>query len=724
MITKISINNIATYKTYIELNDLKKINFIFGANGSGKTTISRILDQASNYPNCLLHWLGGIPIKILVYNKDFVERNFNQENTVKGVFTLGDDQVESERQIALLRPQIDNTSTEIQRLNVQLNGKISEKSALEPIIQEKCWKKKQKYDLFFEEAFTGFRNSAEKFKDKVLFEAQNNKLSVLSLDELKEKAQTIYSKDIKKYETIPTFDASNLIQIESNEILKKIIIGDQDIDIAKLIKTLENIDWVRQGRKHFEKSSPICPFCQQTTQKDFSNKLNNFFSETYSQEVKEIEQLVSLYTEYSANILDVINTIFNQNPPFLKVELFQAENLILQERITLNKGLLQKKLSEPSLKIFLEPLNPIISKILNFIQDANTDIKQHNLIVQNLASEKQDLTGKVWKYIANELEIDLKDYLQNKSLLEKAINGMSNSLEQKKIKLNQLESQIKEYENKSTSILPTVNEINNLLLSFGFTSFRIEAMDEQGHYKICRLNGDDASRSMSEGEKTFITFLYFYSLIKGSHSASGIIENRIVVFDDPISSLDSDILYIVSSLIKGVFDDIRSPNSLIKQVFILTHNVYFHKEITFNQKRERSATLSEESFWMVKKNLNGSIVEKCMENPIRSAYELLWSDIKTSNQSSLTIQNTLRRILENYFTMWGGKSKDEICNLFENNDKLICQSLFSWVNDGSHSIHDDLYINHGQQTNDAYLRVFKEIFYKAGQDGHYEMMTR
>ncbi len=132
--------------------------------------------------------------------------------------------------------------------------------------------------------------------------------------------------------------------------------------------------------------------------------------------------------------------------------------------------------------------------------------------------------------------------------------------------------------------------------------------------------------------------------------------------------------------------------------------------------------MGDETFWMVKKNSSGSTIEKCSENPIRSAYELLWSDIKTNNQSNLTIQNTLRRILENYFTMWVVE-KDEICDLFEGNEKLICQSLFAWVNDGSHSIHDDLYINHGQQTNESYLTVFKEIFNKSGQIGHYQMMT-
>lgn len=729
MLTEIHINNIATYYEPTKLDGLKKINFIFGANGSGKTTISRILDQAPNYPQCSLQWLGGLPIKILVYNRDFIEQNFNQENTVRGVFTLGDDQVEAERQIALLRPQVDSTNTDIQRLNIQLNGqnnqggKIAERAALEPEIQTKCWQKKQLHDPYFQEAFTGFRNSAERFKEKILHEKQTNTSTLLSLEALKEKAQTIYSKNVERYEAIPTFDASQLIQFESNKILQKVIVGNQDVNISKLIETLGNIDWVKHGREHFEKSYPSCPFCQQIAPPNLADELKLFFSETYSQEVNDVERLFNLYTEISNRVLDVIQRIGSQNSPFLKMELFQAESQILNERIERNKIHLQKKLSEPSLKISLEPLEDIVNKILSIIQDANNNITQHNLVVQNLDSEKQSLTSQVWKYIVNELDSDLANYFHNKNRLEATINGMNDSLQQKIALLDELKEQIRQHERRSTSILPTANEINDLLQSFGFISFRISSVDQQGHYKICRANGDDASRSLSEGEKTFITFLYFYYLIKGSHVASGVTENRIVVFDDPISSLDSDILYIVSSLIKRIFEHVRTTDSLIKQVFVLTHNVYFHKEISFSKNRSQNHIMNDETFWMVKKSSNGSTIEKYTENPIRSAYELLWSDIQTRNQSSLTIQNTLRRILENYFTMWGGMSKDEICDLFEGNDKLICQSLFSWVNDGSHSIHDDLYINHGQQTNESYLEVFKEIFNRSHQMGHYEMMT-
>lgn len=72
--------------------------------------------------------------------------------------------------------------------------------------------------------------------------------------------------------------------------------------------------------------------------------------------------------------------------------------------------------------------------------------------------------------------------------------------------------------------------------------------------------------------------------IKGSNSESGMTSDRVVVFDDPVSSLDSEILFIVSSLIKGIFEEIRNGTGHIKQVFMLTHNVYFHKEVTFQFK--------------------------------------------------------------------------------------------------------------------------------------------
>jgi wobble nucleotide-excising tRNase len=730
MINQILISNVATYNTPATLSDLKPVNYIFGANGTGKTTISRVISWAEGHQQCQVNWENGSPLDVFVYNQDFVERNFNQETPVKGVFTLGDDQVEAEKEIARLQPDIDKLLGEINGLKKHLSGedgetgRYKELTDLEPVLREQCFKQKQLHDQYFQAAFTGVRGNAEKFKTKVLAEKASNTSDLLSLDVLKEKSEIVFSKEITNDPMLTNLHADKLVLIESYEILSTPIIGEQGVDISALIEHLGNSDWVKNGIEYHNKKPDTCPFCQQSTDKQLSDEFKKFFSGAYERDIEKLKDILSNYQSEADSILYVLRTNHElNNRHLLEFGIFESEFNALKERLKFNLVILEKKIEEPSQKITLEPTGDLVTKIQGLINIANEKTVEHNSTVDDIDNEKEVLKSNIWRYVISELSGELSRYEQNKNRLTSTISGMKTGMEAKQVQLHILERKVQELEKKTTSIHPTKDAINNLLRTFGFNSFHIDIVDEHGHYKICRVNGEDASRSLSEGEKTFITFLYFYSLIKGAQSISGTTTNRVVVFDDPISSLDSDILYIVSSLMKGVVEDVRNKTGPIKQVFILTHNVYFHKEVTYSPDRNKSSLLSTESFWLVKKQVEGSIVQRCQENPIRSAYELLWEDVKAGNTSSVSLQNTLRRIIENYFTMWGGMKKDGICALFDGPERLICQSLFSWVNDGSHSIHDDLYINHGQQTNEAYLRVFKEIFVRAKQHGHYIMMS-
>ena len=197
--------------------------------------------------------------------------------------------------------------------------------------------------------------------------------------------------------------------------------------------------------------------------------------------------------------------------------------------------------------------------------------------------------------------------------------------------------------------------------------------------------------------------------------------DRIVVIDDPVSSLDSDILFIVGTLIKGIFEEVRAGTGHIRQVFVLTHNVYFHKEVTYNPRR-RGQAMREETFWIARKPGLYSKLDRYPTNPIKTSYELLWSEVRRPERSNLAIQNTLRRILENYFKILGGIEFDALCALFEGRERLICKSLCSWVHDGSHYAHDDLYVSVDDNMVESYLRVFKAIFEKSQHLAHYEMM--
>lgn len=105
------------------------------------------------------------------------------------------------------------------------------------------------------------------------------------------------------------------------------------------------------------------------------------------------------------------------------------------------------------------------------------------------------------------------------------------------------------------------------------------------------MDGSLATNTLSEGEETFISFLYFLQFAKGSVDVSKVSNRKVLVLDDPICSLDSTVLYIVSSMVKGLIKDVRDGNSDVEQIFVLTHNVFFHKETAFIDRRTEVAMI-------------------------------------------------------------------------------------------------------------------------------------
>ena len=91
MIETISFKNIATYNQVgSDIYAAQKINFIYGANGSGKTTISNLIADPNNpiFNDCSITWKHGQSLDSLVYNKNFRDKNFGKDS-IDGIFTLG-----------------------------------------------------------------------------------------------------------------------------------------------------------------------------------------------------------------------------------------------------------------------------------------------------------------------------------------------------------------------------------------------------------------------------------------------------------------------------------------------------------------------------------------------------------------------------------------------------------------------------------------------------------
>lgn len=725
MLQEIKVASEATYSSTGQvLDNLKSINFVFGTNGSGKTTISRVIADPDVRQACKLTWSGGAPRECLVYNSDFADRNFAAQ--MPGIFTLGEAQAETITAIEAATRQVQSLNQEIQGLRGTLgdenSGKLGELRQLRAAFEEKCWSIKTAHDPHFQDAFTGFRNSRTSFCDKILGEWAQNSASVVALDDLKKRALTVFAKGLERIAPLELLDSAELLALEQTPVLAKKVVGKDDIDIAALIRRLGNSDWVRQGLTYINESGAQCPFCQQDIADDLAQKLNEYFDETYLADLQAIERTRDAYAAFSKVILDRLEGHVLSGNRYLDTPALQANIDRFNGKVELNLRQLDRKRKEASAQITLDGLGDVLASLLGAIEVANVEVAAHNAMVDNLTNERATLISQIWKCLLEDSKLEFATYTASKTALDRAVMGLNSGLTAKRQALAQAKAHLAELEKGVTSVQPTVTEINAILKSFGFTGFRLATAGEhQNLYEIVRGDGSEAAATLSEGERSFITFLYFYHLIRGSVTTSGMNAERIIVFDDPVSSLDSDVLFIVSALIKRVLDEACRGDGLIKQVFVLTHNIYFHKEVSFDPKRGKECR-AHETFWIVRKLNDESVVVGYNHNPISTSYELLWQEVRSPERSKITLQNTLRRILENYFKILGNLDKDEIVELFDGRDQQICGSLFSWVNDGSHSFNDDLYISADDAVIARYLDVFRRIFEVTHHQAHYEMM--
>ncbi|WP_321373057.1 AAA family ATPase [uncultured Draconibacterium sp.] len=731
MIEKIDIRNIATFDdSGIEISDLKKVNFIYGVNGSGKTTISKFIHEPDKdlFKDCNLKWKNDTPVKTLVYNKDFRDRNFGK-GTIDGVFTLGQATKEEAEEIENKQQDLKELKAKGVQKKETIEAQTKKKEELEEEFREEVWQALyKKHELNFKEAFKGYLQKRT-FLTRLLQEYESNSADIKTHEELIEKAKTIFGKTPENLSPIQVIDFSTLTEIELKGIWNKKIIGKSDIDIAKLIQKLNINDWINEGRKYIQEGIDTCPFCQQPTiTNDFKKQLEDYFDESFMADTKLVSENSEEYLRVSENILNELQIIeqnekVNQNSK-LDIDKYSSRLRTIESQFSTNKEIISNKIKEPSRDFTLKNTSEQLQEIVTIVVNANKEIKKHNEIVENFTTEKAKLISQVWRYLIEDFKVSIQNFVKNYNGLQKGLESLAKDREKLLQDYLKLDKEVKELTKNITSIQPSIDEINKTLKSFGFKNFEIvPSKIGVNQYQIQREDGELAESTLSEGEVTFITFLYFLQLAKGSTDETTITDDRVLIIDDPISSLDSNVLFVVSTLVKEIIKTVKAESSNIYQVILFTHNVYFHKEVSFIDGRTKEC--GKTNYWILRRLDQTSTIQNYeTKNPIQNSYELLWRELKDrDDRSCITIQNTMRRIVENYFKILGKYGDDDLINKFENpQEKEICRSLISWINEGSHTIPDDLFVEQQDDVIEIYFEVFKSIFKETGHLEHYNMM--
>ncbi len=735
-ISQISLKKVATFdENGASFENLKSINFIYGANGSGKTTTSSFLKNLAEngiedkFASSKIVWYNNESLKIEVYNKQFKEEQF-RNSQVKGIFTLGKKTNENLEKIESKKESINEEKKKKVKNEGSLQKLTLEKEKEEEDFTDSCWKKLyKKFEEDFKETLEGFKRK-EKFKEKILKEFENDKHNqseqseIVGLEKLKEKIGIVFSKNQTELVSLEC-DLTDFDSIENHSIWEQKIVGSGGVAIADLIKELSNEDWVAQGREYVKDNS-ICPFCQkETITEEFKKQLESYFDTSYQESTDTIKKMKEDYTNKTAKVLERLNEIIKTEWNKLNTENLKRIIETLRSKINANQQKMLDKSKEMSRSFELDSTKNEIDAIKDLIAKANEQITNHNETIKDIEKQKKSCKEQTWKFLVNEFKSGIQEYSKKYCGLEKGINNLEKEISENQEKIKKLENEIKELEKNMVSIKPIVNEINTLLKGYGFTNFSLACTEDEKFYRIQREDGQLVGETLSEGEVTFIAFLYYYHLAKGSLKENDISENKVLVIDDPISSLDSNILFIVSVLVKDLIKETMEEKTNIKQVIILTHNTYFYKEITLEDDLKRYQ--GKYSFWIIRKDNNVSKIKDYKENPIKNSYELLWQEVKQAkenNASWVSLQNVMRRIIEYYFRILGGfKHNDSLSECFKTiEEKQVCNSFISWFNDGSHGISDDLFVQSQDASIETYLKVFENIFKRTGHEAHYKMM--
>lgn len=734
MITEVDLDGTPCFAPGATLENLKKVNFIFGPNGSGKTTLSNIFQNPNN-PR--LQWEDHTVGTTYVFNRDFTANALASSARLPGVFFIGKGAATTQQAITTLEKRIKSEREALKQADKEHEDSKLDAARIRDRLNDTSWEFKKKIDnQNLTNCLKGSIGSKAAFTE-MLLSISSNTGEKMTLDSLSTRADQLYASDLAPI-SIPSLTWKPETDADTLEtLLATAITSSSESKLLTLIQQYNLFDWIAEGHNLCAtvELKGICPYCQQKISNAIETELEALFDRTYKQAKQTIVELAHKFDRDYDSLKGLFQTIKADAELVakLKTQLEDFDTKLLQ--LDAINACIKRKLEHPSQEVLLPlSLKELQLQITTTLQHFKDAYEQHNRVANNLNAERLKLRNDLWSWLStNALSTAIAQYKSEIAQAHELIDSTRNTLDFYEDAVIATQKEIDRHIRQLQNSKEAMEIINSMLQDLGFTSFKLSYDKSTKGYRIIRPNSFNPTcdiETLSEGEKTILTFLYFILGINDS-ATWPINQEPTVIIDDPIASTDAQSFFLVTQFIRRITQYLKNESKCpqafkISQLIVCTHNTRFLSEASYDCKFDNKAKDPYAHFYRLEKYANGTVVSNgTITNYIDSEYNLLWNEIKTcTDKYDLHLQggpapdypllgNTMRRIIESYSKMLGSGGITKLSK----HASIAVSTLVAFCNSTSHSAIDaDLHSIFTLSTPQL-LGAFRQFFETEFEDG-------
>lgn len=661
MIVKINGLTKKSFKNYSTPdNFFKKKNIIFGYNGRGKSSLaSGIAEQF-----LLNHDEAGLRYFDTDYVNDSLVIEDSEGKLLKGVkatFSKPDANIEKfikEKRSQLVN--IDSDRDKIKSEREQLREKIDSLVKIKKgkvRIQSKNKKMLEMDDIHWE----GCPDI-----DWVLCQYDNDLASAQKIEPDVNKLRIIdgnkdYEDEIVRVEvltlpkiTYPDIDSAKIDRLEK-------ILARTYSDNAP---SSEIVSWLEKGISLHDTDADMCLFCQNRSNfsiKTIQERVNSYIADEKQKDSKFLEEILG---QVSESIKDLERPIDNKSTLYVFYDKSEIDDIFsFHKELSTLKSLssqLTNKLSSMNDIITISPAQiQDIECLVISLRDRRERLEQ---IKKDKLKELREKDSKQKVLVNGAIGLVIKEDEDFNNRLDN-LKNFEIEVQDKHDKNIKLQNDIKDLESQKSDYGDFMNFLNSVLESLGINIRLDHCENDEKLYYLRHSNKEDGDltvKDISEGEKNILALLFFYfELYKDKLQEEPKDEIKLILLDDPISSLDEGNRIYVLEIVKHIL------KSKFEQVFIFTHSWNDFCDITYGIHRGKDN--GDYEFFEITKDSSSCSKINIMEKSVISPYNILFKEVHELSEKDTPYRlndcelyhyaNSMRRVFEEFLSFkYGGRT--------------------------------------------------------------------